>query len=102
MLSWNRSGDGALGADQFKKITRAAGGWGHLCWHPVSLPSDGVLSILWLQLSNAQLESQLHSASGGSNFRPSTPSLHSYRYRPAGRVEDRWTRGGDGAPIPPG
>ncbi|XP_039202273.1 protein PRRC2A [Crotalus tigris] len=31
------------------------------------------------QLSNAQLESQLHGASGGSNFRPSTPSVHSYR-----------------------
>ncbi|KAL7986405.1 hypothetical protein Chor_011571 [Crotalus horridus] len=30
------------------------------------------------QLSNAQLESQLHGASGGSNFRPGTPSVHSY------------------------
>uniref|UniRef100_A0A8C6VFC3 Uncharacterized protein n=1 Tax=Naja naja TaxID=35670 RepID=A0A8C6VFC3_NAJNA len=31
------------------------------------------------QVPNAQLESQLHSASGGSNYRPNTPSVHSYR-----------------------
>ncbi|XP_063147327.1 protein PRRC2A [Candoia aspera] len=31
------------------------------------------------QVPSAQLESQLHSASGGSSYRPSTPSVHSYR-----------------------
>lgn len=28
-----------------------------------------------------QLESQLHSTNGSSSYRPSTPSLHTYRYR---------------------
>ncbi|XP_077777021.1 protein PRRC2A isoform X2 [Podarcis muralis] len=31
------------------------------------------------QVQTAQLESQLHGASGGSSYRPSTPSLHTYR-----------------------
>ncbi|XP_061475389.1 protein PRRC2A isoform X2 [Rhineura floridana] len=31
------------------------------------------------QVSPAQLESQIHSASGGGSYRPSTPSLHTYR-----------------------
>ncbi|XP_062978436.1 protein PRRC2A isoform X2 [Elgaria multicarinata webbii] len=31
------------------------------------------------QVPSAQLESQLHGASGGSSYRPSTPSLHTYR-----------------------
>ncbi|XP_044275675.1 protein PRRC2A isoform X2 [Varanus komodoensis] len=34
------------------------------------------------QVPTAQLESQLHSASGGSGYRPSTPSLHTYRSQP--------------------
>ncbi|XP_053151599.1 protein PRRC2A [Hemicordylus capensis] len=31
------------------------------------------------QVPNAQLDSQLHNASGGSSYRPNTPSLHTYR-----------------------
>ncbi|XP_077186910.1 protein PRRC2A isoform X2 [Paroedura picta] len=31
------------------------------------------------QVPTTQLESQLHSAGGGSSFRPNTPSLHTYR-----------------------
>lgn len=34
-----------------------------------------------MQVPNTQLESQFHNASGGSSYRPNTPSLHTYRYR---------------------